>query len=52
MKAGQIDNFNIGLIIVSAILAFHFPLEIFIFSFAILGPRHYLTEINWLDKKN
>lgn len=52
MKAGQIDNLNIGLIIVSAILAFHFPLEIFIFSFAILGPLHYLTEINWLDKKN
>jgi hypothetical protein len=52
MKAGQIDNLNIGLIIVSAILAFHFPLEIFIFSFAILGPLHYLTEINWLDKKD
>ncbi|MFT6243967.1 MAG: hypothetical protein ACJA0U_001164 [Salibacteraceae bacterium] len=52
MKAGQIDNLNIGLIIFSAILAFHYPLEIFIFSFAILGPLHYLTEINWLDKKD
>jgi hypothetical protein len=52
MKAGQIDNLNIGLIIVAAILAFHYPLEIFIFSFAILGPLHYLTEINWLDKKD
>lgn len=52
MKARQIDNLNIGLIIVSTILTFHFPLEIFIFSFAILRPLHYLTGINWLDKKN
>jgi uncharacterized membrane protein YidH (DUF202 family) len=52
MKAGQIDNLNIGLIIFSAILAFNYPLEIFIFSFAILGPLHYLTEISWLDKKD
>ena len=52
MKSGQIDSINIGLILVSAILSFHYPLEIFVFSFAILGPLHYLTEINWLDKKD
>lgn len=52
MKSGQIDLLNIGLIIVSAILSFQYPLGIFIFSFAILGPLHYLTEINWLDKKD
>jgi len=51
MKAQQIDLLNIGLIIVSGILAYQFPLELFILAFAILGPLHYLTEINWLDKK-
>ena len=51
MKSQQIDLLNIGLIILSAILAYHFPLQLFLVSFTILGPLHYLTEINWLDKK-
>lgn len=51
MKTQQIDLLNIGLLIFSAILSYHFPLEVFVLSFAILGPLHYLTEINWLDKK-
>ena len=51
MNVKQVDALNIGLIILSAILAFNYPLEIFVLSFAILGPLHYLTEINWLDKK-
>lgn len=48
----RIDQLNIVLILVAALLALHFPLELFIFSFAILGPLHYLTEINWLNNKN
>lgn len=48
----KIDLINIGLILITATLAFLFPLELFIFSFAILGPLHYLTEINWLNSKN
>lgn len=48
----RIDQLNIVLILVAALLAFLFPLELFIFSFAILGPLHYLTEINWLNNKN
>lgn len=51
MKAQQIDILNIGLIILSGVLAYLFPLQLFVVSFAILGPLHYLTEINWLDKK-
>ncbi|MGK0389519.1 MAG: hypothetical protein ACI94Y_002259 [Maribacter sp.] len=47
-----VDKLNIVLIILSAILAYHFPLEIFIFSYAILGPLHYMTEIKWLNSKN
>jgi len=52
MSIKQVDILNIGLILLSGILAYNFPLEVFIFSLAILGPLHYLTEINWLDKKN
>lgn len=52
MKTAQIDLLNIGLIIVSALLAYFFPLQVFLLAFSILGPLHYLTEINWMDKKN
>ncbi len=38
--------------IVSAVLAFVLPFELFLFSYAVLGPLHYLTEIGWLHKKN
>jgi hypothetical protein len=27
-------------------------MQVFLFSFAVLGPLHYLTEIAWLEKKN
>lgn len=52
MNAKRVDLLNIGLIILSAILAFQFPIELFLVSFIFLGPLHYFTEINWLDKKN
>jgi hypothetical protein len=38
--------------IVSAIIAFIIPFELFLFSYAVLGPLHYLTEISWLHKRN
>lgn len=46
------DKLNILLVILSAVLAFIFPLELFLITYAILGPLHYVTEINWLHKKN
>ena len=52
MNSKRIDYINIGLILISAILAYLFPLELFIVAFIALGPLHYFTEINWLDKKN
>ncbi|MEZ4720470.1 MAG: hypothetical protein R2813_01170 [Flavobacteriales bacterium] len=45
------DALNIVLIIVSLVLAFLMPFSLFLFSYAILGPLHYLTEINWLNEK-
>ena len=48
----QINYVNIGLMLLSAVLAFILPFELFLFSYAVLGPLHYLTEIGWLHKKN
>lgn len=52
MQAKTIDSLNIGLILLSLILAIKLPFELFLFSYAFLGPLHYLTEINWLKSKS
>ncbi len=52
MNTKKIDILNICLIIISLIIAIKIPFELFLFSYAILGPLHYLTEITWLHKKN
>ena len=46
------DILNIFLIVISFILAINIPFKLFLFSYAVLGPLHYLTEINWLNSKN
>jgi|TARA_R110002110_G_scaffold175760_5_gene379487 hypothetical protein len=48
----RIDVLNIVLILVSLAFAVFLPFKLFLFSYAILGPLHYLTEINWLKDKN
>ena len=48
----QINYLNIGLMLISCLLAFILPFELFLFSYAFLGPLHYLTEISWLHKRN
>jgi len=52
MKSATIHHINTGLIILSCIIAFFIPFELFLFSYGVLGPLHYLTEIGWLHKKN
>ncbi|RMA58501.1 hypothetical protein [Ulvibacter antarcticus] len=52
MNSKQVDLVNIGLIVVSLWIAIKLPFELFLFSYAVLGPLHYLTEINWLKEKN
>lgn len=32
-------------------LAYALPFQLFLVSYAVLGPLHYLTEINWLREK-
>lgn len=38
--------------LIAALLAFKLPFEIFLFSYAVLGPLHYLTEIGWLHQRS
>ncbi len=51
MTTQTIDRLNIGLMFLSCLLAFLFPFQLFLFSFVILGPLHYFTEIPWLHGK-
>jgi hypothetical protein len=51
MTANQVDYMNIGLMLVALVAAFLLPFEVFLFSYAILGPLHYLTEISWLHDR-
>ncbi|WP_452603416.1 hypothetical protein [Pontimicrobium sp. MEBiC06410] len=48
----KVDILNTGLIVVAFILAYFLPFELFLFSYAVLGPLHYFTEINWIKDKN
>ncbi len=52
MDSKKVDLLNIGLILLSLILAFFFPLRLFLYAYAIIGPLHYLTQINWTSKHN
>ena len=47
----QSDFLNFIFIVISFALALILPFELFLFSYAFLGPMHYLTEINWLKSK-
>lgn len=48
----KIDYANMGLIIASALLAWLLPFQLFVASYVVLGPAHYLTEIGWLHGRN
>jgi len=40
------------LMLASLLVAFIVPFQLFFLVYAILGPIHYLTEINWLRERN
>ena len=52
MNTSRTDYLNIFLIVLSCLIAFNLPFELFLFSYAILGPLHYLSEIGWLHQRN
>ena len=47
----RIDILNFFLIWLTLVLALNWPFQLFLFSYIVIGPWHYLTEINWLDKQ-
>jgi len=47
----RINHVNIGLMLASAALACTLPFEVFLLSYAVLGPLHYLTQISWLHDR-
>lgn len=51
-KSHKIDWINVGLIPLCLLLAYLMPFKLFLWAYALLGPLHYLTEINWLHNKN
>jgi len=46
-----INSLNIGLMIISCLAAYALPFELFLFSYAVLGPLHYMTQICWLHDR-
>ncbi len=53
--AGRNSNaeiINLLMLLVSFALACILPFDVFLFSYAVLGPLHYLTELQWLNSKN
>jgi hypothetical protein len=50
-KEDQLHVVNIVLMVISLVVAIKLPFELFLFSYAVLGPLHYITEINWLNNK-
>ena len=47
----RVDVLQVGLLLVSFVLAYLLPLELFLVSYAFLGPAHYLTQISWLHER-
>jgi hypothetical protein len=46
-----VDVLNFFLIWLTLGAALAWPFQLFLFSYIVIGPWHYLTEINWLDKQ-
>jgi hypothetical protein len=50
-KDNRINWINMGLMLLSCLVAFIVPFELFLLVYAVLGPLHYLTEISWLHDR-
>ena len=52
MTTDRVNYLNMSLMVGAAIAAFVLPFEVFLLSYAVLGPLHYLTEISWLHDRS
>lgn len=48
----KVDSLNTILMLLALLLAYFLPFDLFVISYAIIGPLHYLTEINWIRDNN
>lgn len=48
----NLDQWNIILMVAACAAAFFLPFEVLLFSYAILGPAHYLTQISWMHDRS
>ena len=49
--ADRLNYLNLAAMVGAAGLAYYLPLPLFLLSYAVLGPAHYLTEIQWLHRR-
>ncbi|MBL6851839.1 MAG: hypothetical protein ISS15_19665 [Alphaproteobacteria bacterium] len=48
----RVDIVHLALLSTALVVSYALPFELLLLSYAILGPAHYFTEINWLyDRK-
>jgi hypothetical protein len=51
-SSSWLDGTHLALMLTALVAAFALPFELVVFSYAVLGPAHYLTEISWLHEKS
>src|ERR1700720_2040252 len=51
-SSSWLDCTHLALMLAALVLAFALPFELVVFSYAVLGPAHYLTEISWLHERS
>lgn len=51
MSPAQVERLNIGLLVAAALVAYALPFSTFLFAYAVLGPLHYFTEVQWLHQR-
>lgn len=47
-----LDGSHLALMLLALFLSYALPFELVVFSYAVLGPAHYLTEISWLHDRS
>jgi hypothetical protein len=47
-----LDGTHLALMLAALVLSFALPFELVVFSYSVLGPAHYLTEISWLHERS
>lgn len=46
------EQLNFIMLLLAAVISCVLPFDTFLFSYAVLGPLHYLTELHWLKNKD